>query len=151
MKSKLIKQFENDTDFSICVFQMENGQYVVTEYDFVDKKHQVKGKFNNETEALMTAKKLNNSFKETKQQIHINERKLQKIIKESVKKVLKESTFSLSPNEIRELVASAKEYESGDMEIWAEENCPDEIYPNDYNTCLKIWLKAHKEDIPYYQ
>ncbi len=39
MKNKLIKQYENDTDFSICVWEMKNGYYAVTTYDRVTKKH----------------------------------------------------------------------------------------------------------------
>ena len=63
MKQKLIKQFENGTDFSICVIDMQNGTYVVTEYDFVNKKHELKGKYNDKNQALMVAKEINKSFK----------------------------------------------------------------------------------------
>jgi major membrane immunogen (membrane-anchored lipoprotein) len=89
MKQKLIKQFENGTDFSICVIDMQNGTYVVTEYDFVNKKHELKGKYNDKNQALMAAKEINKSFKV------LNESQLRKIIKESIKKVLNENTNDL--------------------------------------------------------
>lgn len=82
MKQKLIKQFENGTDFSICVIDMQNGTYVVTEYDFVNKKHELKGKYNDKNQALMVAKEINKSFKV------LNESQLRKIIKESINNVL---------------------------------------------------------------
>lgn len=85
-----------------------------------------------------------------KNRIRLTESQLHKVIKESVMKVLRESFSPLSPKEIGKLVASAREYESGDIEIWADENCPDEIYPHDWDTITKIWLKAHREDIPYF-
>lgn len=94
MKQKLIKQFENGTDFSICVIDMQNGTYVVTEYDFVNKKHELKGKYNDKKQALMVAKEINKSFK------LLNETQLRKIIKESIKKVLREYIDPVSGVEV---------------------------------------------------
>lgn len=92
MKQKLIKQFENGTDFSVCVIALENGTYVVTIYDFVKKQHDLKGKYTNANEALDAARKINQGFMEPKKRtIRLNESQLKQVIRESIKKVLKES------------------------------------------------------------
>ena len=91
MKQRLVKQFENGTDFSVCVIQLENGIYAVTEYDFVNKKHELKGKYKDEAEAIVAAKEINRSFmNENKRSVRLKESQLRDIVKETIKNVLKE-------------------------------------------------------------
>ena len=62
-KANLLKQYENDTDFTICLYQMPNGVFVVTEYDFVKQKHKKIGEFKTFDTADEFAEKENEKFK----------------------------------------------------------------------------------------
>lgn len=62
-RGRLLKHYENGTDFDVCVYEMSSGKYVVTVYDFVYRKHEVKGRFDDFNESNIFAKKINNGFK----------------------------------------------------------------------------------------
>lgn len=61
---KLVKRFENDTDFDVCVFKDDRHHYI-TIYDCVSQKHTLKKKYTtvNEKNVLADAEELNNSYK----------------------------------------------------------------------------------------
>lgn len=89
--AKLIKRFENNTDFDVCVWLVKSGKYVVTTYDIVNKTHEKQGSFDSSEEAIKSAEQINKGYIfENKQSIKLNESTLRKIVAESVKKVLKE-------------------------------------------------------------
>ena len=61
-KPKLLKQYENDSDFIICVYEMPNNTFAVTSYDTIDRKHKKEKEFNTFEEALSFAKKINKEY-----------------------------------------------------------------------------------------
>lgn len=67
---------------------------------------------------------------------------LRDTIRETVKKTLKENFQSRYFEDIQ----SAKEYDDGDIEIWMDENCDDDM---PWEVCKQIWLMAHPSDKNY--
>jgi len=94
--NKLIKKFDTDTDFSICIFQSEeSGRFVVTTYDFIYKEHDEAKWFSTIEEAMLEAKQRVNGYKisENKKTIRVNEKQLietiNQVLTETVKRNVK--------------------------------------------------------------
>ena len=70
VKTSLVKQFENNTDFTVCVFKcvkqidaIEDAfHYTVTVYDIVSKEHEAIKSFRHLENALTFAKNLNAKY-----------------------------------------------------------------------------------------
>ena len=88
--STLVKRMENDTDFDVCVWKVKSGKYVVTVYDTVERTHDKQGAFDTEEEATSAAKDINDGYM-TGGAIRLDERDLQKMINDAVRKVLREN------------------------------------------------------------
>ena len=94
--NKLIKKFDTDTDFSICISQSEeSGRFAVTTYDFIYKKHDDAKWFSTIEEAMLEAKQRVNGYKisENKKTIRVNEKQLietiNQVLTETVKRNVK--------------------------------------------------------------
>lgn len=62
-KPALVKTYENDTDFIICIWNCAGLYYKITVYDFVIRKHEAqKGTFATLEEASKKAKELNKQY-----------------------------------------------------------------------------------------
>jgi hypothetical protein len=64
MKAKLLKRLDNDTDFEVHVFKLENGRFAISTYDSVLGKYDRDSTTSYPTliEALRGAKKVNDSY-----------------------------------------------------------------------------------------
>lgn len=61
--AKLIKQYENGTDFTVCVWESKKGDFPVTTFDTVSRKHFDVDRFTNQDDAIKAARKRNNAYK----------------------------------------------------------------------------------------
>jgi hypothetical protein len=103
--NKLIKNFDTDTDFQICIFQsQESGRFAVTTYDFFYQKHDDPKWFGTIDEAMLEAKQRVNGYKirENKKTIRVNEKQLietiNQVLTETVKRNVKTVKITI-PNE----------------------------------------------------
>ncbi len=62
MKGKIIDYKENGTDFYVCLSKMEDGRFVVTTYDVVERKHSDPKYFVSEKEARDEQDKRNEGY-----------------------------------------------------------------------------------------
>ena len=104
--NKLIKKFDTDTDFSICISQSEeSGRFAVTTYDFIYKKHDDAKWFSTIEEAMLEAKQRVNGYKireNKKEIIRINEKQLNEIINQVLTETVKRNVKTVKitiPNE----------------------------------------------------
>lgn len=97
--SKLVKRLENGTDFDVCVFLLSSGKYAVTVWDCVNRTHEKQEITDSYSQALLTARKINNSYKIDENTVKLNEDELSYVIAESVKKIVNEGLFDFDMNE----------------------------------------------------
>src|SRR5574344_1233567 len=103
--NKLIKNFDTDTDFQICIFQsQESGRFAVTTYDFFYQKHDDPKWFGTIDEAMLEAKQRVNGYKirENKKTIRVNEKQLNEIINQVLTETVKRNVKTVKitiPNE----------------------------------------------------
>ena len=91
--SKLVKKLENGTDFDVCIFLMNSGKWVVTIWDFVNRVHEKAGEFDSYSQALLSARKLNDSYKLDENTIKLTEGDIVNMVNETVNKMLNEGLF----------------------------------------------------------
>lgn len=103
--NKLVKRYDTDTDFIICIFQnQKNGRFVVTTYDFVSQKHSDNKSYDTSEEAFSDAiqrvkayqldesKALKSLIKECIQE-EMERQAVKTIIKEELRRMYNEGVF----------------------------------------------------------
>ena len=61
--AKLLKKYETDTDFTICVSESKAGYYYVTTYDHVSREHSDATRFSGYADAIVAAKRRADGYK----------------------------------------------------------------------------------------